>query len=150
MSEVQERRIVVGIDGSGEATAALCWAAKQARLVGAVVEAVTAWQPPKTPGYAGTPFTDEHFAGWAGAALRGCVEGARDECRDVEVRRTVTRGDPATVLLRAADGAVLLVLGTRGTRWRLAEALLHASVSGRCAHRAACPIVLVAATKVPR
>jgi len=67
----------------------------------------------------------------------------QDACRDVEVRRKVVRGDPATVLLQAADGALLLVLGTQGARWRLAGALLHASVSGQCAHRAACPIVLV-------
>jgi nucleotide-binding universal stress UspA family protein len=143
MSEVHERRIVVAVDGSEESKAALRWAAGQARLTGATVDAVTAWQPPKTQGYACTPFTDEQFASWAGEALSGCVEGTRDACRDVEVRQTVTHGDPATVLLRAADGAELLVMGTRGSRGRLARLLPQGSVSEQCAHHATCPIVLV-------
>ena len=35
-----ERRIVVGVDGSGSSTAALAWAVGQARLSGAVLECV--------------------------------------------------------------------------------------------------------------
>jgi nucleotide-binding universal stress UspA family protein len=39
-----EYRIVVGVDGSVPSKAALRWALRQARLTGAVVEAVTAWE----------------------------------------------------------------------------------------------------------
>jgi hypothetical protein len=39
-----EHRIVVGVDGSVPSKAALRWALRQARLTGAVVEAVTAWE----------------------------------------------------------------------------------------------------------
>jgi hypothetical protein len=38
--------IVVGVDGSESSNAALRWAIHQAKLTGAVVEAVTAWQIP--------------------------------------------------------------------------------------------------------
>lgn len=143
MGEAHERRIVVGTDGSEESMAALRWAAGQARLTGAVVEAVTAWQPPWTPGYAGTPFREGHFADWAGQACAGCVAGARDACDEVEVRQTVTRGDPAAVLLRAADGADLLVLGARSGRGLPVRVLARGPVGGRCARRAGCPVVLV-------
>jgi nucleotide-binding universal stress UspA family protein len=43
-AEARERRVVAGIDGSEESKAALRWAAGQARLTGATVEAVTAWR----------------------------------------------------------------------------------------------------------
>jgi nucleotide-binding universal stress UspA family protein len=143
VAEARERRIVVGIDGSEESIAALRWAAGQARLTGATVEAVTAWRPPRTQGYPGTPLTDEQFAGWAGEALAGCVSVTGEACRDVEVRQTVSHGDPVSVLLRAADGAELLVIGTRGGRGLLAKLLPQVSVSSQCAQRATCPIVLV-------
>ena len=47
----RERRIVVGVDGSVPSKAALAWAVKQARLTGAAVEAVIAWEFPATYGY---------------------------------------------------------------------------------------------------
>jgi len=42
----QTPRIVVGVDGFESSQAALRWAIHQAKLTGAVVEAVTAWQIP--------------------------------------------------------------------------------------------------------
>jgi nucleotide-binding universal stress UspA family protein len=39
-------RIVVGVDGFESSKAALRWAIHQAKLTGAVVDAVTAWQVP--------------------------------------------------------------------------------------------------------
>ena len=44
-----ERRIVVGIEGSGYARAALIWALEEAAFRGAVVEAVTAYSPTYVP-----------------------------------------------------------------------------------------------------
>ena len=43
-------RIVVGVDGFESSTAALRWAIHQAKLTGAVVEAVTAWHIPPSSG----------------------------------------------------------------------------------------------------
>ena len=42
----EQPRIVVGVDGFESSGAALRWAIHQAKLTGAVVEAVTAWHVP--------------------------------------------------------------------------------------------------------
>jgi len=42
------QRIVVGVDGSPVSRAALRWAVDQARLTGATVDAVIAWQIPES------------------------------------------------------------------------------------------------------
>ena len=141
MSPPNEQRIVVGVDGSPECTAALRWAVRQARLTGAAVEAVRAWQLPLTPGYACTPYSPDHYAAWAVRSLSDCVADARDAGPDVEVRQTVTRGDPVTALLDAADGADLLVLGNPGRRGAFARLPLRPT-GKRCAHAAPCPVVL--------
>lgn len=47
---IAQRRIVVGVDGSESSKAALAWALRQAKLTGAVVEAVIAWKLPATFG----------------------------------------------------------------------------------------------------
>jgi Universal stress protein family len=43
-------RIAVGVDGFESSTSALRWAIHQAKLTGAVVDAVTAWQIPPGSG----------------------------------------------------------------------------------------------------
>jgi hypothetical protein len=57
-----DRRIVVGVDGSECSKAALRWALTQARLIDATVEAVNAWQDPVMLGYS---------YGWAPAMFEG-------------------------------------------------------------------------------
>ena len=51
----QERRIVVGVDGSEPSKLALRWAIRQAKLTGASVDAVIAWWFPSTYGWAPYP-----------------------------------------------------------------------------------------------
>lgn len=148
MVDERERRIVVGIDGSGESKAALRWAVQHACRIGAIVDAVTAWQRLNTVGYAATPFAEEQVAVWAGQALSDCVAESEDPRQldpgqKVEVRQSVVRGDRATVLLDAARGADLLVLGTSGRRNQLVPLRLRRSVASQCAGRAPCPVVLV-------
>ncbi|GAA4990113.1 hypothetical protein GCM10025734_16780 [Kitasatospora paranensis] len=63
------------------------------------------------------------------------------EAPSVEVRERLVRGNAADVLLAAAEGADLLVVGSRG-RGTFARALLG-SVSQRCAMHAPCPVVIV-------
>jgi nucleotide-binding universal stress UspA family protein len=57
------------------------------------------------------------------------------------VRSQVVNGDPAQVLLDAADGAELLVVGSRG-HGGFAEALLG-SVGQHCVHHAHCPVLIM-------
>ena len=64
---------------------------------------------------------------------------------DVTIYPIVVRGWPAEVLLNAAEGADLLVVGSRG-RGGFTSALLG-SVSQNCAHHATCPLLIIRTAK---
>jgi nucleotide-binding universal stress UspA family protein len=142
----QDRRIVVGVDSSHGSKAALRWALTQARLTGTTVEAVTAWQHPTMYGYSygAIPFPSagDSIAAIAEKALAETVAdalGTQDE--PVDVRTTVAEGPAAHVLLKAAAGAELLVVGSRGHG--AFAGMLLGSVSQHCAHHAPCPVVVI-------
>ena len=133
-------RIVVGVDGFECSTAALRWAIHQAKLTGAVVEAVTAWQVPAGSGL--IPAAD--MPDYQDDARMVLTEAITETCMidtDVQVRPRVVEGRAAQVLVEAANGAELLVVGNRG-HGGLAEALLG-SVSQYCVHHASCPVVIM-------
>ena len=133
-------RIVVGIDGFESSTAALRWALHPAKLTGAVVEAMTAWQIP--PGSGLLPPAD--MPDYQDDARLVLTEAIAQTClvdTDVEVRPRVVEGRAGPVLVEAAEGADLLVVGSRG-HGGLAEALLG-SVGQYCVHRAPCPVVIM-------
>ncbi|MFH9352192.1 universal stress protein [Kitasatospora sp. NPDC017646] len=136
-------RVVVGVDGSQPSHAALRWAVRHAGMIGGVVEAVGAWEPPSHFGWS-APVVDSTFdqelAERRFADELGAVLGA--DC-PVQVRRTMVMGDASDVLLDAARGAELLVVGSHG-RGGFTRALLG-SVSTRCAQHATCPVVIVRA-----
>ena len=143
--QAADHRIAVGVDGSPSARAALAWAAGQAELTGATVEAVIAWRYPAVVG--GGPFApvgvlmDADFVGAAATVLSTAISQAVDPANPVKVSSTVREGNPAQILIEAADGADLLVVGSRG-HGGFAEALLG-SVSQHCVQRARCPVVIV-------
>jgi nucleotide-binding universal stress UspA family protein len=131
---------VVGVDGFESSTAALRWAIHQAMLIGAVVEAVTAWQIP--PGSGLLPPAD--MPDYQDDARLVLTEAIAQTClidTDVEVRPRVVEGRAGPVLVEAAEGADLLVVGSRG-HGGLAEALLG-SVGQYCVYRAPCPVVIM-------
>ena len=68
-------RIVVGVDGSPASVAALRWAAGQAALTGAVMEAVVCWDYPSTSGMEFGSM-DIDWAGNARAALVDALDVA--------------------------------------------------------------------------
>jgi len=139
-------RIVVGVDGSPSSKAALAWAVRQAERTGGTVEAVIAWHYPVV---LGTPFgpasvlPETDFAEVAARVLSQVVSETADPAGPVKVSSMVREGNPAQVLLDAAQGADLLVVGSRG-HGGFTEALLG-SVSQHCVHHAQCPIVIVRA-----
>ena len=133
-------RIVVGVDGFESSTAALRWAIHQAKLTGAVVDAVTAWQVPPSSGL--IPVAD--LPDYQDDARMVLTEAITEMCMvdaEVEVRPHVTEGRAGPVLVAAAEGADLLVVGCRG-HGGLAEALLG-SVGQYCTHHASCPVVIM-------
>lgn len=133
-------RIVVGVDGSPSSKAALRWAVRQARLTGARVEAVTAWEFPTYYGWIPADST-EVLEGVARSMLAEATEEAAAAAPGVNVYRVVAHGNAASVLLDFAKEADLLVVGSRG-HGGFTGALLG-SVSQHCVRHATCPVVIV-------
>lgn len=138
-------RVVVGVDGSPSSHEALRWAVRHAALIGGVVDAVGAWEPPSHVGWSAPvvdPAFDRELAERRFADELDAVLGATPPT-GVPIRRAMVEGDPSDVLLDAARGAELLVVGSHGhsgfTRF------LVGSVSTRCAQHAPCPVVIVRA-----
>ena len=114
-------RIVVGVDGFESSKAALRWAIHQAKLTGAVVDAVTTWHIP--PGSGLVPAAD--MPDYQDDARIVLTEAITEMCTidtDVVVRPRVVEGQ-AGPCWRGGRGADLLVVGNRG-HGGLAEALL--------------------------
>ena len=141
-------RIVVGVDGSPISKVALRWAITQARLTGATVDAVIAWQFPEAMhGNAWTALLVEEpgFGVLAEKELTEAISEVAGQDPDVTINPVIVRGWPAEVLLNAAEGADLLVVGSRG-RGGFTSALLG-SVSQNCAHHATCPLLIIRTAK---
>ena len=136
----EEARIVVGVDGSDPAKAALRWAAEQADLTGARIDAVIAWEYPLfSVGEVLLPPHDPESM--AARSLAAAVEEALGPDREIDVRQRVVAGHPARTLIDLARGALLLVVGNRGLG-TFAAALLG-SVAQYCVQHAPCPVVVV-------
>ena len=134
-------RIVVGVDGSTGADAALAWAADEARLRNAHLEVVYTFAYPIKGEVPLPQEVDSQLIAEAQAVLDDSLAGADLEGTDLEAR--FERGSAAVRLVEIAQGADLLVVGSRG-RGGFAGLLLG-SVSQQCAHHAPCPIVIVPA-----
>lgn len=138
-STESRRRIVVGVDGSPASLSALEWAVRQGALTGAVVEAVTAWHFPATYGeYQILDPVDWHSNAQTIQDI-AVKEVLGDETASL-VRR-VAQGHPVTVLLDAAAGADLLVVGSRGHGGFIG--MLLGSVSEHVVAHARCAVVVV-------
>ena len=135
--------VVVGVDGSTGARTALDFALNEARLRGADVRVVAAWQLPAAA-----------YAGGFGSGDAQLFSELEQEARDnaaAALERVDTKGVPLTTVIRAgnashvlleeADDADLLVVGSRGLGGF--RGLLLGSVSQQCAHHAPCPLVIV-------
>jgi nucleotide-binding universal stress UspA family protein len=142
---VQGRRIVVGVDGSASSKAALRWAVAQAERTGAVVQVATAWHyPAMVGGYSWAPVSVMEVANFDETAAKTAAETIAevvDPASPVVIETSVREGNPAGVLIEAAEGADLLVVGCRG-HGGFTSALLG-SVSQHCAQHSPCPIVIV-------
>lgn len=139
--------IVVGIDHSAGAKAALRFALEEARLRQATLRVVHAWQY----GYIGAAGLEgflpaaegelEDFRQGAAAALDETLREVVGDQDDVAIERRVDQGAPAAVLVEESQGAELLVVGSRG-HGGFAQLLLG-SVSQQCAQHASCPVVII-------
>lgn len=133
------RRIVVGVDGSTASLRALKWAMRQAELTDASLEVVSAWEWPESFGWTAVPsgYNPERDAQ---DLLEPLIAALRTEHPGVSISSTVVEGQPASVLVRASQGADLLVVGSRGHGEIIG--MLIGSTSEHCVANAACPVVV--------
>ena len=133
-----ERRVVVGVDGSASSRAALRRAAEEAAAHGAQLDVVMAWS--LLDRVTDAPFDPQYGVSQARAELERLVE---DELGPGHppVSYRVENDLPVRALLAAADGAWLLVVGSRGLGGF--KGMLLGSVSSQLAHHAPCPLLIV-------
>lgn len=135
-------RIVVGVDGSERASAALRWALDEsARREGSDIVAVMAWGFLDQHHAVGEEIEPHYGPEQARDALRSFVEQAVGVDNARHVALEPVNDSPVPALLGAADGSGLLVVGARGLGGF--QSLLLGSVSQQCAHHAPCPIAIV-------
>jgi len=135
-------RVVVGVDDSGHATAALVAAVAEARRRGARVEAVLAYRLPDywSEVYAGmTPPPEETRASALERAQAVVTDalGAGADAVDV----TVAEGRAGEVLVQQAPGADLLVVGSRSRS--TVPGMVLGSVALHSMIHAPCPVMVV-------
>jgi nucleotide-binding universal stress UspA family protein len=123
-------RIVVGTHGSPGSDAAVDWAAAEARLRDAELRVVVAYHRQQTAGPPDTP-----------RVLHDAVTRARAVAPGVEVSGVAMPGYAAPVLLHAAEGAALVVVGQRGGG--SLPGLSFGAVSSQVATQARCSVVVV-------
>jgi nucleotide-binding universal stress UspA family protein len=138
--------IVVGVDHSPGAKAALRFALDEARLRHATLRVVHAWHLGSigAPGIeaSSTTFGAElDLRGGARDALEQSLRETIPDTDGVELERRVVEGAAASVLVDESRDADLLVVGSRGLGGF--RGLLLGSVGQQCAHHAACPVVIV-------
>ena len=138
--------IVVGVDGSDGAAAALEFAAGEAAFRGARLRIVLAWQVPVAAfGSEFAPPLDP--ATWD--AVRERAEQVADDALgavkklqpSLEGEALAVQGQPADVLLEQGADAALIVVGRRGLGGF--RSLLLGSVSQQVVQHARCPVVVV-------
>jgi nucleotide-binding universal stress UspA family protein len=143
------RTVVVGVDGSSTAAAALAWSLEVAASSGADLEVLHAWRwdvPTPLPTIPELPSrlaeaalaTAEQQLAHALAARPAGAPPVRSSARTAE-------GDPASALVHAATNAELLVLGRHGqselSRRLLGQVL--GSVAAHCLSTSSAPVVVV-------
>lgn len=132
--------IVVGADGSDGSVAALRWAIRQAKLIGAEVRVATGYSLPVTI-FTTPTYTEVDYERDAVEAQLATIERATQGLRDVPMTTTVIETRPARLLTEMARDAELLVVGAHGPHGFRGMHL--GSVANYCVHHAPCPVVVV-------
>lgn len=132
--------IVVGIDGSAAAFAAVRWAVQEAVTAGAAVEVVHSWYPQIIADIVFTRPQELHVASLA-LLSNGVAEAVAGLSPAPIVTQTSLRGTPVSVLLDRAAHADLLVLGVHG-RTSVRD-LVFGHIEAACVKEARCPVIVV-------
>jgi nucleotide-binding universal stress UspA family protein len=136
-------RVVVGVDGSTDSSAALRFAFDAAARRGAGLTVVHTWDLDLDATAAALAWSvdwqqaDEQER----ASLAEALAGYAAEFPTVDVRRHVVHAHPVAELVRQSENAALLVLGTRGRGG--VKGFVLGSVSQSDLHGADCPVAVI-------
>jgi nucleotide-binding universal stress UspA family protein len=144
--DANDRRIVVGVDGSQHSRDALRWAAHFARVFGARLDAVTAWEYPPAFGWSVVPDNWDP-AGDMQKVLQETVADVFGDQPPAGLQMQVHEGQAAKVLIDASNGAIMVVVGSRGHGGF--AGMLLGSVSENVAEHAPCPVLIIHGDQAP-
>lgn len=133
--------VVAGVDGSAQSLAAVEWAAREAALRGRALRLVHAWNGQPRFSEAEEEHAVQRYLGRR--VLRQAEDRVRAGCPTVRLTDEQAEGPAVPALLRAAEQAELLVLGSRGLSGF--TGFLVGSVALGVVARATRPVVLVRA-----
>ncbi|MGP4050205.1 universal stress protein [Streptomyces sp. 2A115] len=138
------RDVVLGIDVDEACDEVIEFAFEAARLRRARLRVVHAWQAPLPlglgPGEIGLMNDPQRAEEWQGF-LSAVLQVWRDKYPEIEVVETVAEGRAQSVLVRAATGASLLVVGHRIAEGALSPRtgpVTHAAI-----HHVGCPVAVI-------
>ncbi|MFE2757676.1 universal stress protein [Actinosynnema sp. NPDC059335] len=135
--------VVVGVDGSPASEEAVGFAFEEASRWDAPLDAVIAWNDFLVD----SPYGSRLTVDWSQVedeqrrVLAERLAGWQEKYPDVRVDRVVVRDRPVRALLRAAENARLLVVGSRGHGGF--TGMLLGSTSQALVHHASCPLAVV-------
>ncbi len=139
--------IVVGVSPTTGSQSALRRAAEEASLRGLELRAITAWSPPVSSGPPGIrpPAIEPRTPGeWQAEVEEGLATAVRQALGDAgDITCLAVRGATSKVLLAAAEGAQMLVLGS--PRPHGSQAMLARVRPLRLISMARCPVLIVPA-----
>jgi nucleotide-binding universal stress UspA family protein len=137
--------VVVGVDSTPAARAAVVWAAAEAELAQTSLLIVTVASTPSENVAASFPEVALRAADDVGRALLQSSVQLAQACQpSTEVRSLLSQGDPASVLVDLSAEAQLVVLGSQGRP--MGEISLLGSRRTRVTVHAHCPVLLVGDT----
>lgn len=139
-ADAGQSRIVVGVDGSANSCDALRWAAHLARMLGARLRVIAAWQYPAALGWSDAPAAWDPAADMRNALVETAAEVFGDD-PPTDLELLVHEGSAVRALVGASQDALMLVVGSRGHGGF--TGLLLGSVSSNVAEHATCPVLII-------
>ena len=133
--------IVVGLAGDGTDDAALELAAREAETLHRELRVVHAWSWPSVLSSIPPHEEDTAVVDPRAQVLDDALALVRTAHPGLSVSGVIVEGHPATVLLREASGAELLVVGSHG--WTVMDRFFIGSISRDIVSRPSCPVAVV-------
>jgi len=142
--QTREPAIIVGVDQSCQSSAALLWAAAEARRRDVVLRIVHAWQQPEAgplPAQRSAPSLDQDVLAEQEDIFDRVTAILERVAPDLVVTVEPVEGSPGPVLVDTASEGDLLVVGTAESVGN--ERLRYGPVSRHCVAHATCDVVVV-------